>query len=125
MPALTQFLEHPAHWAERHRQTTPFTVFSKSYCPYSRRAKALLDAYHAHYAAYEVDLHRTSPPHAAETAFFAQLLWDLTGHRTYPKVLEGAHLLVRGRLTQGGSDALDELDRKHLLHGILDGAGVL
>ncbi|WFC97274.1 hypothetical protein MBRA1_003941 [Malassezia brasiliensis] len=115
---LTQFLEHPAHWAERHRQTTPFTVFSKSYCPYSRRAKALLDTYRARYAAYEVDLH-------PESAFFTQLLWDLTGHRTYPKVLEGAHLLVRGPLTQGGSDALDELDRKHLLHGILDGAGVL
>ncbi|KAI3624947.1 hypothetical protein CBS14141_002368 [Malassezia furfur] len=99
------FLEHPAHWAEQHRQRTPLTVFSKSYCPYSRRAKALLDSYHAHYDKYE-------------TAFFAQLIWDLTGHRTYPKVLEGAHLL-------GGSDALDELDRKHLLHGILEGAGVL
>ena len=49
---LTQYLEHPLHWAEKHRARTPFTVFSKSYCPYSKRAKALLDSDDALYPAF-------------------------------------------------------------------------
>ncbi|WFC99995.1 hypothetical protein MYAM1_002742 [Malassezia yamatoensis] len=90
------YLEHPANWAEKHRRQTPFTVFSKSYCPYSKKAKALLNSYKAHYDVYEVDLHRTSKQtHTDDTEFMAKLLWDLTGHRTYPKVLEGPRLLVR------------------------------
>ncbi|WFD38192.1 uncharacterized protein MJAP1_001140 [Malassezia japonica] len=105
------YLEHPLHWAEKHRARTPFTVFSKSYCPYSKRAKALLDSYGAKYDRYEVDL-------AHHSDFFASLLWDLTGHRTYPKVLEGARLL-------GGYDSLEHLHEGGLLHGILNGAGVL
>lgn len=56
--------------------------------------------------------------HADHSDFFASLLWDLTGHRTYPKVLEGARLL-------GGYDSLEHLHEGGLLHGILNGAGVL
>lgn len=56
--------------------------------------------------------------HADHSDFFASLLWDLTGHRTYPKVLEGAHLL-------GGYDSVEHLHEEGLLHGILNGAGVL
>ena len=82
------YLEHPDQWKTKHVQDAPMTVFSKSYCPYSRGAKELLTKYHARFTAYEVDLR-------PDTNMLQGLLWDLTGHRTYPKVLRRSELLVR------------------------------
>lgn len=54
------YLEHPNQWEEKHLHMSPITVFSKSYCPYSAGAKALLQRFNAHFRAYEVDLRGTS-----------------------------------------------------------------
>jgi len=85
---VKRYLNSPMAWEMYHLQLEPLIVFSKSYCPYSRGAKALLTDYHANYTAYEVDLRY-------DFAHIAPLLWALTGHRTYPKVLTGSHLVVR------------------------------
>lgn len=55
MHSSPQYLEQPAQWATKHTSRVPFTVFSKSYCPYSKRAKALLSHYRARFDVYEVD----------------------------------------------------------------------
>ncbi|WFD31565.1 hypothetical protein MSPP1_002604 [Malassezia sp. CBS 17886] len=105
------YLEHPTTWLMRHQDAVPLTVFSKSYCPYSRKAKALLTQLGAHFTAYEVDLR-------ADQTLLQRVLFELTGLRTYPKVLAGAQLL-------GGSDRLGALQSDGLLRGILRSVGAL
>lgn len=99
------YLEHPVQWSRKHLQNTPLTVFSKSYCPYSRGAKELLATYNARLITHEVDLRGTSQLGLTATKADAHsiqpLLWDLTGHRTYPKVIAGSKLLVRHLLMNG------------------------
>ena len=53
---VRQYLEAPGAWTTKHEARLPLTVFSKSYCPYSRAGKALLDSLGAAYAKFEVDL---------------------------------------------------------------------
>jgi glutaredoxin len=77
-------------------------IFSKSYCPYSARAKSiLLDKYSIVPAPYvvELDQHTLGQPLQA-------LLAENTGRRTVPNVL------VSGRSIGGGDEvtALDEKD---------------
>ena len=108
---LRLYLESPIGWEMKHLHVAPLTVFSKSYCPYSKAAKALLHEYGATYTAYDVDLRPDAHP-------IQPLLWYLTGHRTYPKVMTGQKLL-------GGNDRLQELHERGLLRGILHGAGAL
>ncbi len=59
------------------REPLGLTVFSKSYCPYSKRTKALLTSLNATFTVYEVDLrpdaHNLQP-----------LLAQLTRHKTFP-----------------------------------------
>lgn len=85
---VKRYLHSPIAWEMYHLQLEPLTVFSKSYCPYSRGAKSLLTDYGANFTVYEVDLRY-------DFTHIAPLLWALTGHRTYPKVLTGSHLVVR------------------------------
>ncbi|KAJ5350777.1 hypothetical protein N7541_008504 [Penicillium brevicompactum] len=80
----------------------PVIVFSKSYCPHSKRAKNILLG---HYAikpepfVVELDLHPLGP-------FLQALLGQKTGRRTVPNVL------VSGKSIGGGDDiaALDQSD---------------
>ncbi|OAA65461.1 glutaredoxin domain containing protein [Niveomyces insectorum RCEF 264] len=82
----------------------PVIVFSKSYCPYSKRAKGLLlDKYVVEPAPYVVELD-THPLGAALQAHLA----TLTGRRTVPNIL------VSGK-SIGGSDELAALDADKLL----------
>lgn len=97
-------------WTAKHRRQSPLTVFSKSYCPFSRRAKALLTKMGASFDIYEVDLR----PDAEQLQL---ALADLSGHRTFPTIF------VRDQLI-GGSDDLLQLDNTGVLRGILEGAGV-
>ncbi|WFD19864.1 hypothetical protein MCAP1_002104 [Malassezia caprae] len=108
---VKRYLISPMAWEMYHLQLEPLTVFSKSYCPYSRGAKALLNDYHANFTVYEVDLRY-------DFSHIASLLHALTGHRTYPKVLTGSHLV-------GGFDTLQDLHDRGLLEGVLHGAGAL
>ncbi|RQM05130.1 hypothetical protein DH86_00003552, partial [Scytalidium sp. 3C] len=79
---------------------SPIIIFSKSYCPHSKRAKhILLDKYDISPAPYvvELDLHEIGPLLQARLA-------EITGRRTVPNVL------VNGKSIGGGDDvaALDE-----------------
>ncbi|EST07281.1 Glutaredoxin [Kalmanozyma brasiliensis GHG001] len=98
-------------WVSKVRPSLGLTVFSKSYCPYSKKAKALLHSLNATFTVYEVDqrpdAHQLQP-----------LLAKLTGHRTFPTIL------VRDRLL-GGSDDLQDLQSLHALKSILESIGSL
>ncbi|KAL1967532.1 hypothetical protein VTN77DRAFT_3047 [Rasamsonia byssochlamydoides] len=81
---------------------SPIIIFSKSYCPYSARAKSiLLNHYSIVPEPYvvELDLHPLGPQ-------LQQLLAENTGRRTVPNIL------VNGRSIGGGDDvaALDRDD---------------
>ncbi|TFK44311.1 thioredoxin-like protein [Crucibulum laeve] len=90
----------------------PVIVFSKSYCPYSMRAKQLLETY---------DLQ--PPPKIVEVDLrddgnvLKSLLTRLTGHSTFPNIV------IRGK-SLGGSDNLQELHASYSLVQLLDAAGV-
>lgn len=70
-----QYLESHDSWLQKHRRESPLTVFSKSYCPYSKRAKALLTQMGADFEVYEVD-------QRADGAALQASLRELSGHAT-------------------------------------------
>ncbi|SPO29117.1 related to Glutaredoxin [Ustilago trichophora] len=98
-------------WVTRVRPTLGLTVFSKSYCPYSKKAKALLNSINATYTVYEVD---TRP----DAHNLQSLLASLTGHTTFPTIL------IRDRLL-GGNDDLHDLESIHALRSVLESVGAL
>ncbi|KAI0030953.1 thioredoxin-like protein, partial [Vararia minispora EC-137] len=91
---------------------TPLVVFSKTYCPYSRRAKELLESY---------DL--SPPPRIIEVDqrgdgdLIKAILARLTGRATFPNViLKGASI--------GGSDTILDLHARGKLAHMLRRAGL-
>jgi len=92
---------------------SPIIIFSKSYCPYSKRAKGiLLDKYIIDPAPYvvELDQHHLGPQLQARLA-------ELTSRRTVPNIL------ING-VSIGGGDEIAELDSKRqLLKNIKDLGG--
>ncbi|KAJ3107451.1 thioredoxin reductase [Phlyctochytrium planicorne] len=61
-------------------------VFSKSYCPYCRKAKALLDSLNVKYTAVELDTMN-------EGNDLQNALAQLSGQRTVPNIyIEGQHV---------------------------------
>ncbi|KAJ7063442.1 thioredoxin-like protein [Mycena amicta] len=103
-------------WDERKReidQRFPLVVFSKTYCPYSKRAKTLLESY------------RLSPPPKVievdlrdDAEHLKQLLTRLTHHATFPNInLLGTSL--------GGSDQLQGLHHDGRLRRMLEDAGMV
>ena len=109
MRDVHMFLDDPLGWKIKHRFQTRITVFSKTYCPYSRAAKSLLDSLGAHYQRYEID----QRPDGAQ---LQDVLKHLLNHSTVPMVVGGSQLL-------GGSDRLHDLHEHGLLEGILRGSG--
>ncbi|PWZ03586.1 hypothetical protein BCV70DRAFT_197788 [Testicularia cyperi] len=95
-----------SEWVEKMRQLQGLTVFSKSYCPYSKKAKALLTSFNATFTVYEVDLR-------PDAEYLQPLLAKLTDHQTYPTIL------VQDRLL-GGSDDLADLDKLGALKSVLE-----
>jgi len=91
----------------------PVVVFSKSFCPFSRRAKELLSTYDIHPPpkVIEVDLRDDSNAIKA-------ILTRLTRRSTFPNII------VRGR-SIGGSDDIHELHTQKLLGKLLEEAGVV
>ncbi|KAJ3301065.1 glutaredoxin [Blyttiomyces sp. JEL0837] len=82
--------------AEQLISSNHVTVFSKSYCPYCRKAKGLLDTLKVQYVAIELD---NRPDGDAIQGYLAQK----TGQRTVPNIfIDGAHV--------GGCD---DLHAKH------------
>ncbi|KAJ7502376.1 thioredoxin-like protein [Mycena galericulata] len=102
-------------WNQRVRELNeqyPLVVFSKSYCPYSKRAKALLATY---------DL--SPPPKIIEVDLrddatqVKHVLTRLTQHATFPNVI------IRGK-SLGGSDQLQAHHGDKSLRRMLEGAGM-
>ncbi|KAK7005989.1 glutaredoxin domain protein [Favolaschia claudopus] len=102
-------------WKERVEELNtryPVVVFSKSYCPYSKRAKDLL-------AAYDV----SPPPKIIEVDLrddaiqVKTVLTRLTHHATFPNVI------IRGK-SIGGSDQLHALHANRSLRRTLEKAGM-
>ncbi|EGO52209.1 hypothetical protein NEUTE1DRAFT_149795 [Neurospora tetrasperma FGSC 2508] len=92
---------------------SPIIIFSKSYCPYSKKAKSLLlGDYQIDPAPYvvELDQHPLGPGIQAE-------LGDRTGRKTVPNILVGG-------ISIGGSDDIAKLDQeKTLIEKIMSLAG--
>jgi glutaredoxin len=91
----------------------PIVVFSKSYCPYSQRAKRILTAYDIHPAPFivEVDLRD-------DDTIIKTLLTRMTGLSTFPNIIVGGNSI-------GGSDDLTSLHQSHELESILQRAGAV
>jgi len=94
------------------RKDHPLVIFSKTYCPYSRKAKELISTYN-------VD----PPPHIIEVDERVDgdrvktLLTRLTGRSTFPNViLDGKSI--------GGSDELRQLEADGLLGEKLEESGL-
>lgn len=88
----------------------PVAVFSKSYCPYCRRAKDILNKYGVQYKAFEIDQEANGPE-------VQQALLQFTGQRTVPNIfINRKHI--------GGADALSALDQKGELVQLLKEAGI-
>jgi len=90
----------------------PVVVFSKSYCPFSKRAKTLLASYKLDPAPkiIEVDLR-------ADAEIVKVILSRLTKHSTFPNVI------VRGT-SIGGSDNLQGLHDRDELKDLFEKHGV-
>ncbi|UZJ52460.1 hypothetical protein CBS101457_001780 [Exobasidium rhododendri] len=97
-------------WLNKHRKQSPLTIFSKSYCPFSRRAKDLLTKMGAQFEVYEVDLREDA--HSLQDG-----LRELSGHSTFPTIFIKDEMI-------GGYDDLARLQSVGVLGGILKGAGV-
>lgn len=92
------------------RSLSPMTIFSKSYCPYSKKLKKLLlEKYEIIPApnVVELDIHE----HGAELQNY---LAEKSGRRTVPNVLVGSSFESRG-----GSDDFEEFHQKNEIISIL------
>ncbi|KAG2016227.1 monothiol glutaredoxin-5 [Coprinopsis cinerea AmutBmut pab1-1] len=97
--------------AARIDKVHPIVVFSKTYCPYSRRAKQLLQSYNIHPPPKVVEVDTRDDGH-----FIKALLTRLTKHSTFPNVI------IQGK-SIGGSDNLQTLHVKGELKGLIEATG--
>jgi len=114
MPMSVYLSEKDGDWEsiERRFEGMPLVVFSKTYCPFSRRAKALLASYNLSPAAtiVEVDLRDDGD-------LIKHILTRLTGRGTFPNaILNGVSI--------GGSDDLHSLHAQGHLQETLENAGI-
>ncbi|KZO93149.1 thioredoxin-like protein [Calocera viscosa TUFC12733] len=98
-------------WDEGTREL-PLVVFSKTYCPFSKRAKALLSELHLSPAPFIVEADLRS-----DTNLIKSLLTKLTHHSTFPNVFVGG-------VSLGGSDDIAALHESGRLKDILRAVGV-
>ncbi|KAG6869101.1 hypothetical protein C0993_001666 [Termitomyces sp. T159_Od127] len=106
--------DEPIDWLKTVKKLNnkyPVVVFSKSYCPYSRRAKKLLETYHIRPApkVVEVDLR-------LDDDIIKAILGRITQHYTFPNIL------IRGK-SIGGSDDLQAMHTERILSQVLEQAG--
>lgn len=101
---------------EKHLKTLrtehPLIVFSKTYCPFSRSAKKLLESYQISPPPTIVELDTRSDGQVIQS-----LLGRLTGRRTVPNILVQADSI-------GGSDDIHEMHDEHKLKTLLEEAGL-
>lgn len=96
----------------RLREEYPLIVFSKSFCPFSKKAKKLLEAYNL-----------SPPPKIIEVDlrddgdFIKLILTRLTAHSTFPNIILNGQEL-------GGSDDLHTLRAQGKLKKMFENAGM-
>ncbi|KAI0949018.1 hypothetical protein AcW1_008734 [Taiwanofungus camphoratus] len=90
----------------------PLVVFSKTFCPFSQRAKSLLKSYDIYPPPTIVELNTRS-----DGPLIQQILLRLTDRRTVPNVLLLGESL-------GGSDDVHQLHDEHKLKALLEGNGL-
>lgn len=76
-----------------HRQASPLTVFTKSYCPYSRRATNRLRSFGARFDEFVVDLRD-------DASGLQSALREVSGHRTVSVLGRRAPRNLSALLTQ-------------------------
>jgi len=84
------------------------TVFSKSYCPYCTKAKRSLSAYPVHVNVIELD-------QIADGDAYQNVLQQMTGGRTVPRVFIGGKFI-------GGGDDTERLHQTGQLRQLLTAA---
>ncbi|KAG8967157.1 hypothetical protein FRC03_010530 [Tulasnella sp. 419] len=105
----------PAMWTEDILLTEdkiPLVVFSKTYCPYSKRAKELLSRYKITPAPFIIEVDTRG-----DAMLIKAHLTKLTGRSTFPNVI------LRGT-SLGGSDDLNALHASRKLKEILEKGGL-
>uniref|UniRef100_A0A6U4LD94 Glutaredoxin domain-containing protein n=1 Tax=Phaeomonas parva TaxID=124430 RepID=A0A6U4LD94_9STRA len=95
---------------------TPVVVFSKSYCPYCRQAKATLESLGVHYAVVELDQVEGGRQMQREVA-------GIVGRSSVPAVFVGGNYV--GGANDGGLGGVVPLARAGKLQGMLREAGAL
>ncbi|PWN42597.1 hypothetical protein IE81DRAFT_323359 [Ceraceosorus guamensis] len=106
-----EYVQSPALWAKKH--LPPLVIFSKTYCPFSARAKALLRELGAKFDPIEVDL-RKDPEEVKSVMTLLS-----SGHATFPTIFLGGQMI-------GGADDLIALHKDlGILEGMLRGAGAI
>lgn len=83
---------------------TPIEIYTKAFCPYCTRAKALLDRKGAAYTEFDVTMDRDG---------FDAMVARAGGRRTVPQIFFGARHI-------GGSDDLAALDAAGELDALLE-----
>ncbi|GAB2224806.1 hypothetical protein Droror1_Dr00005583 [Drosera rotundifolia] len=97
--------------AEELVSSNPVIVFSKSYCPYCKKAKSLLTELGASFKAIELDIE-------SDGSEIQSALAEWTGQKTVPNVfIGGSHI--------GGCDATVGLQQQGRLVPLLTEAGAL
>ncbi|KAI9315695.1 hypothetical protein BX666DRAFT_1860740 [Dichotomocladium elegans] len=93
-------------WVQATLRNNPVVLYSKTYCPYCRHAKMILNKYCSdNYTIIEVDLRRDAQE-------MKQALYEISGRHTFPNVF------VDGK-SIGGSDDLTKLDTSKQLQNLL------
>ncbi|ORZ17036.1 thioredoxin-like protein [Absidia repens] len=91
----------------------PLIVFSKTYCPYSKKAKAILDSfdYSSPYHIVEVDLRDDGDK-------VKQALGEISGRYTFPNVF------VQGT-SIGGASEIESMHQQDQLTALLRSEGII
>ncbi|RPD78693.1 glutaredoxin [Lentinus tigrinus ALCF2SS1-7] len=97
---------------KRLREQYPLVVFSKTYCPYSQRAKTLLASYEIEPAPKIIELNVRSDGPQVQA-----ILARLTGRNTVPNILlKGSSI--------GGSDDIHQMHEAHKLKRLFEEGGL-
>nr|XP_027075525.1 glutaredoxin-C3 [Coffea arabica] len=104
-PRKTIAANSPSAFVQNAIYSNKIIIFSKSYCPYSLRAKHIFSELHEQPFVVELDLR--------DDGYQIQnILLDLVGHRTVPQIfVNGKHV--------GGCDDLQAAVRDGQLHSLL------
>ncbi|XP_037512163.1 uncharacterized protein LOC119388850 [Rhipicephalus sanguineus] len=89
----------------------PVVIFSKSYCPFCKKAKQVFDGLGVSYLAVELD-------NRSDGSDIQKVLTDMTGASTVPRVFFKKQCL-------GGASDVEDMNRNNKLQPLLKSHGLL